>query len=57
MSAAFAKFCCAITAIVLGIVTAINAYGLEIRSWSWLVFGTIAQTILALAAGLWSDDK
>jgi hypothetical protein len=51
VSAAFAKLFCTIGAIVLGVATTINAYGLEIQSWPWLIWGVIGQLALMAAGG------
>jgi hypothetical protein len=53
---AFAKLFCALGGIVLGVLILINAYGLTIRSWPWLVWGTLGQLALLAASGAWSKS-
>lgn len=57
MSSAFAKLFCAVGSMILGVLVLINAYGLTIHSWNWLVWGMIGQLALLAAAGAWSKDR
>lgn len=57
MSAAFAKLVCAIGSMVLGVFVMVNAYGLTIHSWHWLIWGMLGQLVLLAAAGAWSKSN
>lgn len=54
MSDVFAKLFCTIGSIVIGVLVMVNAYGLTIHSWGWLIGGTITQLALLAASGAWS---
>ncbi len=56
MSEVFAKLFCTIGSLVLSVAVMVNAYGLTIHSWPWLVFGTIGQLSLLAAGGAWSKN-
>jgi hypothetical protein len=52
-----AKFLCAVGGIAWSVVVMLNAYGLTIHSWSWLIWGTIGTGLLMVGSGAWSKDK
>lgn len=50
MAKALAAFLLVIGAIVLGVATTVNAYGLTIVSWPWLIWGSIASLVIYITA-------
>lgn len=40
----------------LGVMTTLHAYGLEIHSWPWLIFGNLATFLMLGIAGVISAE-
>lgn len=54
MAKALAAFLLVIGALILGVATTVNAYGLTIESWPWLIcgsFGSLMVYVIAQALG------
>lgn len=56
MNGTFAKFLCALASIAWSVVVLLNAYGLTVQSWSWLIWGTIGTLLLLIASGAWDKE-
>lgn len=54
---ALSRFVCAICSLAWSVVVMLNAYGLHIQSWSWLIWGTLGTLVLLAGAGKWSNDE
>ncbi len=53
---ALSRFICAVCSLVWSVVVLLNAYGLTIHSWPWLIWGTIGTLVLCAGAGAWSKN-
>ncbi len=57
MTDAIRKFIFAIAGVAWSIAVTVNAYGLDIQSWNWLVWGTIGTFALLWLAGAGDSSK